>query len=271
MDRHWETEIERRGESSERAREIQETEQRLLEAQEASRETTQVSEQQLTDAEAVREEAKHLAPSEFSPEVGAEARLMGVERAGEVQEEQRLDAAAEGIEQIDCLKPKAWTRLDKYQRRVTLDLAGRELTKVYRHPSPPLIITERSDDRRLQGEYNDEDYWIFMNRAAEANRETKLFGDDPVPALRTYAHEWRHSYQWEQATGWETMPLVDDPDKAMRWSWNIKDYKEPPDETLDKTDHQRYQKEFEAYREQPVEKDANRFADELVKRVYGHS
>lgn len=111
-----------------------------------------------------------------------------------------------------------------------------------------------------------------MNRAAEADREKELFGDDPVPALRTYAHEWRHSYQFEQATRWEKPQfrnLVDNPDQAMRWSWNIRDYKESPDETLARQDYTRYMQEFHAYETQPIEADANRFANELVRRVYG--
>jgi hypothetical protein len=268
MKYQWEGGIEREKETEkaiERMREVEEAEQRLLEAREAGHELARVS-----DAAVLEEEAEHLVPSEFGPEVKAEARLLQVERASEVQEEQRLNAAAERIRQIDWLKPKNWRRLNEYERRVALDRVGRELGKVYHHPTPPLIISE-GEGKTLQAEYSDDDYWIFMNRAAEAGREQKLFGDDPVPALRTYAHEWRHSYQFEQATRWEKPQfwnLVDNPDQAMRWSFNIRDYKEPPDDELDKIDPARYKREYDAYRKQPVEEDAQRFADKLVRLIY---
>jgi len=171
-------------------------------------------------------------------------------------EETRLDTAAEGLKQIEWLKPEAWSQLDEYQRRVALDLAGRELSEAYHHPKPPVMISDQGDETTL-GVYDDSDYGIFMNRAGEANNE-KLLGDDPELALRTYAHEWRHSYQWEQATRWEKpqfMRLIDDPDQAMQWSENIRNYKEPDED-------------YDAYRNQSVERDARNFADKLVRRVY---
>jgi len=274
MSHRWEAQIERQRETPEKEWESQRAraEQRLLEAQEARQTSTQVPEQFPGDAEVIKKEIERLAPSEFHPEVEAEARLMRAE-----QEEHRLNMATDRVKQIEWLKPEVWGRLDEYGRRVALDQVGRELQEVYDHPNPPLIITERREDRNLQGAYRDNDYWIFMNKAAVAdNREGKLFGNDPQEALRAYAHEWRHSYQFEQATRWnkpQFRHLVDDPAQAEWWSWNIRpeNYKDPPSRELVKIDYERYQREYKAYRRQPVEEDANRFANELVKRVYGQA
>ncbi|MFB0537528.1 MAG: hypothetical protein ACETWR_21390 [Anaerolineae bacterium] len=211
---------------------------------------------------------------QFGANIEAQRRLQEArpaETPAAMKEQDALDDAARRLQHIAWLKPEEWRKLDNEQKAVALNTVGRELQEVYHHPNPPLIVSERGD-RRLQGEYSDDDYWIFMNRAAEADGEKKLLGDDPVLALRTYAHEWRHSYQFEQATRWEKPQfrnLVDDPDQAMRWSWNIRDYKEPPGETLALQDYTRYMQEFHAYETQPVEADAKRFADELVRRVYG--
>jgi hypothetical protein len=211
---------------------------------------------------------------QFGANIEAQKRLQEVSPAevpAAMKGQEAMDDTARRLQHIAWLKPEEWRKLDNEQKAVALNTVGRELEKVYHHPSPPLIVSERGD-RRLQGEYRDDDYWIFMNRAAELGGEKKLFGDDPALALRTYAHEWRHSYQFEQATRWEKpqfQNLVDDSDQAMQWSWNIRDYKEPPDKTLALQDYARYVQEFHAYETQPVEADAKRFADELVRRVYG--
>lgn len=275
MNYRWESEGERQREIAERVSQRHEMEQRLLEAQDAKPESTQVPEQQVSDAAALRREASYLDLSEFPPEVKAEARLMQVD--------DRLDTAAQRLGQIEGLSPEKWQQMDARERAWTLREAGREMGKVYHHPTPPLLETNMGDPHSL-GSYGDgyrfdresqrvvgSDYGIKMNTAGEFDRN-KLFGDDPKGALHTYAHEFRHSYQREQATRWEKPQFrnqVDDPEQAMRWSQNIKDYKEPPDTGLARTDYERYQREYEAYRTQSVEKDAEHFANELVKQVYG--
>jgi len=96
-----------------------------------------------------------------------------------------------------------------------------------------------------------------MNREAQVDFRKKLFGDDPSVALETYAHEFRHSYQAEQATGYDKPQfrnLVDDPELAGRWSQNLKRYTSP-------------EVDYDAYRNQAVERDARAFAEELVRRV----
>lgn len=277
MSHRWEAEIERQRETPEKEWEKQEIEQRLLEAQEVKHKSTQMPEQPVSDAAVLRREAKHLNCSEFRPEVEAEARLM--------QTEDRLDSAVQRLMQIEGLRPELWQQMDVRQRAWTLRRAGRELGKVYHHPTPPLLETDMGDPQLL-GSYGDgyrfdrwtggvvgADYGVRMNTAAELDH-TKLFGDDPKVALHTYAHEFRHSYQCEQATRWEKPQfrhLVDDPDQAMRWSSNIRDYKEPPDDKLREIDPERHKREKEAYRKQLVEEDAEYFADELVKRVYGQA
>jgi hypothetical protein len=97
-----------------------------------------------------------------------------------------------------------------------------------------------------------------MNKEARVDYE-RLFGDDPAIALRTYAHEFRHSYQTEQANRYnkpQFQNLVDDTEAAREWSENLRNYIGPNED-------------YGAYRDQPVERDARGFAEELIKRIYG--
>jgi len=185
-------------------------------------------------------------------------------------EETRLDTAAERLKQIEWLKPEKWAQLDTYEKVVALNTAGRELSEVYHHPNPPLLVKDMGDPDLL-GAYGDgyrfnsdtkeiegAEYGITMNRTAEVDYE-KLLGDDPAVALRTYAHEFRHSYQAEQATRYDKLQfrnLVDNTEAAKEWSENLRDYKTPDED-------------YDAYRNQSVERDARDFADELARRVYG--
>lgn len=274
MSEGLERRIEGEKEAARRAREVEEAERRLVDAPEADQAEAESATRESAEARALREEADCLALSEADRAGKAEARLLE-EGVSETGEQQRVEAAAEAIRKIDRLTPEQWRRLDRHGRRAALDRAGRELSEAYDHPRPPLIIPE-DEDARLQGEYSDSEYWIFLNRAAETDREQRLLGEDPVCALRAYAHEWRHSYQYEQATLCEGpfMHLADDPDQAARWWWEIKvekDYKDPPDDELAESDPEEYRRQFEAYWEQPVERDARRFADQLVEQVYGRS
>jgi hypothetical protein len=97
-----------------------------------------------------------------------------------------------------------------------------------------------------------------MNSEGRKQNE-KLLGNDPAAALETYAHEFRHSYQREQVNV-NSKPqfrnLVDDPDRAYEWEKNFQDYKDPDVDP-------------EGYYRQPVEADARRFAQKLVRRVFG--
>ena len=178
----------------------------------------------------------------------------------------RLDTAAERIKQVEELQPERWAQLDDDGKAAALNRAGQELAQVYNHPQPPLVVKDMQEPSAL-GEYGDgfsfnrrtgkvegADYGIRMNKEAQ----TDLLGDDPAAALNTYAHEFRHSYQDEQVTAREKPQfrnLVDDPDEAAEWAANSANYIGP-------------EEDFDAYHNQPVERDARAFAEGLVRRVY---
>jgi len=159
--------------------------------------------------------------------------------------------------------------MDIHQKAASLNAAGRMLGEVYGVSAPPLLI-EADEDRYAFGAYGDgysfsadrgavegADYGIRMNTLAEVESK-KLFGDDPLVALETYAHEFRHSYQAEQLTRFrkpQFRGLVDDLTAVESWDHEYV----PPEQ------------DFDAYQAQPVEKDARNFAQALVHRVYGRS
>jgi hypothetical protein len=205
---------------------------------------------------------------------------------GEV-EQKKIDRAAGDIKKIDWMTQEKWKNLNPDEKRVALEHSGKALGKAYDHPEPPLT-TKKMGDPDLQGtngdgysyrpesRYSDEhgvagaDYRITMNQdGADPNTNKKLFGDDPRQAVETYGHEFRHSYQHEQAQRYEKGFKVDDPDKAKAWSENFGDYKQPPDSELAKSDPEKYVQEYNAYRNQPVEIDANDFGKKLSSSIYG--
>lgn len=201
----------------------------------------------------------------------------GLDSAGKQQSDQaeydaKLGDAGDRIQKLDEIRPERWAQLDNLERKYVLDAVGRELGHVYEHPAPPLSVEDMGDPR-LMGTYGDgysldkptgevvgSEYGITMNEGGDMGRE-HLFSDDPREALRTYAHEFRHSYQHEQAHRSEIphfRNLVDDAEKAQVWSDNLKPGGYIPPE-----------QGYEAYHNQPVESDARQFADDLVERVYG--
>lgn len=196
-------------------------------------------------------------------------------------EQERLDQAATNIENADWLQQEKWETLNTDEKRIALDReAGSALSDAYDQPNPPLT-TDKAEPNAL-GEYGDgysadtatgevigSDYGIRMNEDGMRDRDEKLFGDDPKAALETYSHEFRHSYQAEQAQRFEKGFKTDNPEMAREWSENFKDYKNPPDSELARTDSEKYFQEYEAYRNQPVERDAREFATQLSDKVYG--
>ena len=76
----YEFEIERQREALEEVREVHEGEERLLKAQESTREIVRAPEQETSDAAALREEARLLSPRGWRPEVEAEARLLRAQK-----------------------------------------------------------------------------------------------------------------------------------------------------------------------------------------------
>jgi len=171
------------------------------------------------------------------------------------------------LKKIEWLHSEPWRQLDIHQKVATLNAAGRVLAEVYHLPAPPLLVKDLGAPNRL-GDYGDgyqfntdteiiegADYGIQMNRTAETDHG-KLFGSDPSVALQTYAHEFRHSYQAEQTLRYQKPQfrnLVDDADEAQAW---LHEYIP-------------WHKNFADYLQQPVERDARSFADEVVRRVFG--
>lgn len=177
-----------------------------------------------------------------------------------------LDKAVEKLQQIEWLTAAQWRSLDIYEKAVALNRAGQLLSETYRIPTPPLLV-QHLEERYAFGAYGDgyvfnvktgqvegADYHIAMNAQATTDY-TRLFGDDPAVALETYAHEFRHAYQAEQTLRYQRSQfrhLVDDPIAVQEWQH---EYISPD-------------ADYEAYHNQPVEKDARDFAEALVARLY---
>lgn len=199
-------------------------------------------------------------------------------------ERQLLDETVRELEKREELTPEKWRHLSNRAKEWVLEAVGKELMKVYRTPKPPLLVEDMGSKNSL-GSYEDVyygqqltgkaqkgDWWIRLNKGG-VNEHKRLFGDDSAEALRVYAHEFRHSYQHEQAFIYHDGRFVhwlNDPEQASRWLDNITHYRRPPDEQ-DSDDPKTREKTFMAYWTQPVEEDARRFADELVRRIYGQS
>lgn len=199
--------------------------------------------------------------------------------APESLEQKTMDQAVDNIKKNDWMQPEKWKTLSNNEKRIALEHSGKALRDAYNSPDPPLY-TEKTKPNEL-GSYGDgysydaksdkivgSDYGIKMNEEGIKERDRKLLGDDPKAALETYSHEFRHSYQSEQAHAYDKGFKVDDPEKARKWSENLTNYKQPPEAELAKTEPERYYKEYEAYINQPVEKDAREFGEKLSKSIY---
>lgn len=220
-----------------------------------------------------------------------------VRNTSELTEKNKIELAAQDIKKNERMQPENWKTLSIDERRQALAECNKELAKAYNTPEPPLE-TKKMEDTGLQGEYGDgykydaskdkyngqievnprdyeghgivgSDYGITMNeRGYDPGRDKKLFGDDPRQAVETNGHEFRHSYQREQASAYDKNFKTDDTEKAKEWSENFKDYKYPPKAEVAQTEPERYFKEYEAYRNQPVERDARDFGSRLSSEIY---
>jgi len=190
------------------------------------------------------------------------APAMGAKEKPVNLEDQRLDKAADGIKRNDWINPEKWKTLSNNEKIIALEQNGGELERAYRSPDPPIYMEKASSERL--GSYGDgysydakadkivgSDYRVTLNEEGIDERQRKLFGDDPRVALETHAHEFRHSYQREQAHAFEHGLMTDDPVKAKEWSENFKHYKYAPEKELAETDPDRYAREYEAYSGQP--------------------
>jgi hypothetical protein len=82
---------------------------------------------------------------------------------------------------------ECWKEADPIERKYMLEEAGRRLMDEYEAPQPPIHL-ERFDDRRLLGQYHDEDFRIDLN-------ERLLESNDAHRAVDAYLHEYRHAWQ----------------------------------------------------------------------------
>ena len=198
----------------------------------------------------------------------------------EAIEQKRLSQATENIEKIEWMKPEKWKNLSNNEKTWTLRHSGEALGDAYHTPDAPLY-TEKAASNELGGygdgyysdplnpeKYVGSDYGIRMNEEGIANRDKKLFGDDPKVAFETFAHEFRHSYQVEQAHAFDKGFITDNPEKAKEWSENLNNYENPPASELARTNTEKYFEEYKRYRNQAVEKDARAFAKDLSSRIY---
>jgi hypothetical protein len=181
----------------------------------------------------------------------------------EVSENERLERSVERLRSVRELQPDAWRDLhDPVARRYALDRAGRELEQVYGSPRPPVLPADHAPENH-HGMYSDERWTMTVN-------ERLLDSDDPAPALETYLHEYRHSYQRLDIERLNSPIQPDSVENAVGWEANLRSgrYKEAPEDGLALANPERYERLFREYEEQPVERDAREFAREITERLY---
>ena len=170
----------------------------------------------------------------------------------EVTETERLEMAAGEISRIEQLRPEVWSGLDEAQREAYLRQVGQRLSESYECPAPPFIGSQMPevDGGVLLGAHSDPEYITRLNR--ELLRE-----NNPGEALRTYCHEFRHAYQHEMATRYNSAfkHLCHDEASAARWSENLNGH------------YVSFEADPKGYEAQPVEEDARDFANRLKEEV----
>ncbi|MBV9929101.1 MAG: hypothetical protein JOZ96_29085 [Acidobacteria bacterium] len=208
------------------------------------------------DNRAVDGVPRHDSPRRLSPDEAARQKIKEADAAFEpVPDQLRKESAISSIKALEDFRPEKWREMSPERRRVALNRAGRALRDAYDCPEPPLITRELPEDERMVtlGEYEDGDYVMRVN-------EKLLQGDDPREALKTYIHEFRHSYQAEMATRHEKPQFrhwVHEPAAAAEWS-----------KARRSDSYVRPEEDFERYSRQGVEQDAEGFAEELIRGVY---
>jgi len=179
-----------------------------------------------------------------------------------------LDKASNKLAKNEWLNPDIWKNMDDIGKRIALEHVGEDLREIYKQPNPPLFVSDKSEEGELA--YFDPKEWkIAMFKNEESKLGGKLFGEDPRGALNAYCHEFRHSYQEEQIQEYKKGFSTDENrEKLELWADNWKHYIEAPDDKLAEIDYERYQRDYEKYKNQPIEKDVDEFADLMTKRVY---
>jgi hypothetical protein len=180
----------------------------------------------------------------------------------------RIDQVSDDIAENKWLNPEIWEKKNINDKRWDLEHTGEQLRKIFKHPNPPLFVQEKSKEGEL-GHYNPDEWKIRMFAGEKTKFKDKLFGDDPRVALHTYCHEFRHSYQEEQVLAYKKGFATEENKEVVGvWAKNWENYIDAPDDKLIEIDYEKYQKEYENYKNQPIEKDANEFADLITKRVF---
>lgn len=193
------------------------------------------------------------------------AKLRGSEHLEKVTEkltaEDRLENVTKSLKGLESIKQENWQSYDPIRRHYELEQVGRYLRDAYECPDPPLIEKNfpEYDGKTLLGFYQDgadidnldSDYRMVLN-------EKLLNSNEAKEVIKTYCHEYRHAYQLEMVNRNDKPPfanLVHDKSEAEKWSKNFKDYKHPRDD-------------YEQYLNQPVEKDAREFSEQIVRQLY---
>jgi hypothetical protein len=211
----------------------------------------------------------------------ADPEKLQVGHLNEHKETERLESAAEHISQIEQLRPEAWAKLTETQREWRLREVGQRLAEAYECPAPPFIGARFKGDGTsiTHGNHSDSDY------LTKVNRET-LMMDDSGKALETYCHEFRHAYQHEMASRYDSgymhwreyqhlqephaktlseteghsnspfKHLCHDEAKASQWAENLR-----PGNYIT------FEMNRDQYAEQPVEADARDFARKIREAV----
>jgi len=152
----------------------------------------------------------------------------------------RIDQVSDNIAENKWLNPEIWKKKNINDKRWDLEHTGEQLRKIFKHPNPPLFVQEKSKEGEL-GHYNPEEWKIRMFAGEKTKFKDKLFGGFATEENKEVVGIW--------AKNWEN-------------------YIDAPDDKLIEIDYEKYQKEYENYKNQPIEKDANEFADLITKRVY---
>lgn len=167
-----------------------------------------------------------------------------------LEESKRAERVADRLSEVDGLKQDQWAAMDATERTWTLRHAGDAIAKEHASPNPTLFVEELPDGE--SGHYDP--------ATGEMRIDTALVeSDDPRDALKTYLHEFRHSYQNETDLAYEkNMITVAPTEKAAEWTANEREgYRVPPEVS------------FETYAGQPMEADSRSFADDVIRKLYG--
>jgi len=157
---------------------------------------------------------------------------------------QRESQVAEALGRIESLRPNAWDDVGSDARLGALREAedalavayGRQVAAVDTYPAAP-------DD---YGYYDAEDNSIGIGSYS-------LEHDDAREVVDTLLHEGRHAYQqWAVDHPW----THGDPAEVEAWRENIAHYTTYEDDPV-------------RYMEQPIEADARRFSQAMLRHLYG--